>query len=317
MAVGDFLGEAQKGNLPAQFAFGLNDGVAPQRRVGFHDLEFLGLQLARLEQDLIGNADLADVVQGRGLEKHFNGLVVVQQRGKARVPAQVFRQQPHIVLGAADMVAGLVVAGFGEGRQRVDGDILDDFHFPGAPTHLGFKKGVLVAQEVLHAFHGQVGLDPRQHDRRTDWLGDVVDRSELKSAGFVTDLGLGGQENDRNRPCNRVFLESLADFVTVHLRHHDVEQDQVGRCVRTGNRQGPRAAVGDPDPVGITQKIAHQGEIVGNVVDHQDAGLFVGQAMVRHDVSLRSASLSELSRGVKSMTEPMHCPSSSSRGVVR
>ena len=43
---------------------GLLDGVAAELGVGAHDLPLLRGQLARFEQDVVGNAHLADVVQG-------------------------------------------------------------------------------------------------------------------------------------------------------------------------------------------------------------------------------------------------------------
>src|SRR5204863_9496796 len=39
---------------------------------------------------------------------------------------------------------------------------------------------------------------------------------------------LGGEENDRDVPGLGARLDGLADFVSVELRHHDVEHDQVG-----------------------------------------------------------------------------------------
>ncbi len=71
------------------------------------------IQLAGLEQDPIRHADLADVVQRGRFEQQIDGLGS-QLGTKAGVLAEGLRQQPYIVLGAQDMVAGLVVAGFGK-----------------------------------------------------------------------------------------------------------------------------------------------------------------------------------------------------------
>ncbi len=42
------------------------EGLRSQHRMRFHDLEFVVAQTPRLEQDAIGNADLADIMQGAG-----------------------------------------------------------------------------------------------------------------------------------------------------------------------------------------------------------------------------------------------------------
>jgi len=59
--------------------------------VGLHDGEFLGAQLARLEQDAVRNADLADVVQRRRLEQQVQGFVI-EKAGKARMRLQTAGQ---------------------------------------------------------------------------------------------------------------------------------------------------------------------------------------------------------------------------------
>ena len=64
------------------------------------------IQLARLEQDPVWHADLADVVQRGRFEQQIDGLGG-QFGTKTGMLAEGLRQQPHIVLGAQDMVAGL------------------------------------------------------------------------------------------------------------------------------------------------------------------------------------------------------------------
>ena len=66
----------------------------------------------------------------------------------------------------------------------------------------------------------------------------------------------------------------VTDLVAVHARHHDVEQDQVGRVVRLVDLQRFLAAIGHFDLVVVLEQAAHQREVVGGVVDHQHGGLF-------------------------------------------
>ncbi|MNG41382.1 hypothetical protein D3C84_1305310 [compost metagenome] len=63
MAVSDFLGQTKEVDVYPQLVFGMLNGVAPQRRVGLHDLELLWGEAPGLEEDAIGDADLADIVQ--------------------------------------------------------------------------------------------------------------------------------------------------------------------------------------------------------------------------------------------------------------
>ena len=62
--------------------------------------------------------------------------------------AQVLGQQLDVVLGAPDVVAGLVVARLGQRGHGVDGDILDRRHLARAPLDFLFQIVVLVAQEI-------------------------------------------------------------------------------------------------------------------------------------------------------------------------
>jgi hypothetical protein len=49
--------------------------------VGLHDLELVRREPPRLEQDAVGNADLADVVEGRRLESR---LIVCSEENSQR-----------------------------------------------------------------------------------------------------------------------------------------------------------------------------------------------------------------------------------------
>ena len=72
----------------------------------------------------------------------------VEERGEARVVLQLLGQRLDVELGAADVVAGVVVARFGERGHGQDGDVLDRRDLARAPRDLGFQEGVLVPEEV-------------------------------------------------------------------------------------------------------------------------------------------------------------------------
>ena len=176
MGIGDFPSEAQEGIGGVEIPLGGRDGIAPQCGMGLHDLEFVRGQSARLEQDAVGNPHLADIVQRRRLEQQFDGFVV-QGGGEAGVMAKMLGQRPDIVLGAADVVAGGVVAGFRQRSHRHDGDFLNRHHLATAAPHLRLQIGIAVLQELPGAFQRQMRFDPGQHDRWADRFGDVVHRA--------------------------------------------------------------------------------------------------------------------------------------------
>ena len=134
----DLLGLREKGDGGVDVAFGQHDGIAAKQRMCFHHRPFFRRQLAWLEQDGIGNANLADVMQGRRAGEHVD-VVAVERCGKSRVAGEPRRQQMHVALRALDVVAGLVVARLGKMRQRADADRLNQLVFAHAAGDLGFK----------------------------------------------------------------------------------------------------------------------------------------------------------------------------------
>ena len=271
VAVGDFLGHAEERHAHAQAPLGLLDGIAPQRGVGFHDLELLHRQLARLEQDGVGDADLADVVQRRRLVQQVDHAVG-EHVGEARVVAQVLGQGLHVQLGATDVVAGLVVARLGQRGHGHDGHVLDGLHLQRAQRHLALQVGALVAQEVGRGLERQVRGHARQQDGRADGLGDVVHRPQLQAQALVLHVGARGEEDHGNVARVQVRLEPAADLIAVHARHHDVEQDEVGRLLALRDLQRLLPLVGHLHVVVVAQQPAHEREVVGRVVHHEHRG---------------------------------------------
>src|SRR3989344_4411418 len=82
-----------------------------------------GASLAGLSRMRSGLPSFAIVVQRGGLEDRLDG-VFREFVAKARVVLQLAGQRFHIVLRAADMVAGLVVPRFGQRCHGADGGVL-------------------------------------------------------------------------------------------------------------------------------------------------------------------------------------------------
>ena len=95
--------------LPGAVQRLLNDPAA-ERAVLFHDLVFFLRQRARLEQDGVGDADLAHVVQQGGFFQQFDDLF-----GHFQFPGD----DAHVSSDAANVVGGFVVAVFRRAGQRL------------------------------------------------------------------------------------------------------------------------------------------------------------------------------------------------------
>ncbi len=111
----DLLGDGEKIDTLLGILLGLLDGLVAEPCMGFHDDPFLGRQLARLEQDVVGNTDLADVVQRCRLHQQFDG-VARQRIGKTWMGLQRLGERTDVTLRAAQVITGLGGSRFGEPR---------------------------------------------------------------------------------------------------------------------------------------------------------------------------------------------------------
>jgi hypothetical protein len=238
-----------------QFVFMLADDFGTHDRVLVHDLPFLGIELARLEQDGIGDADLADVVHRRRVEDDA-GRFVAQPVGEGN--------QAGVMAHAQDVVAGLVVLEFGGPAKAADDLLAGGQQFQRALLDHALQFARLVVE-------GEVGAHPRLDDGRADRFGDVVDGAGLQAALFVFGAAHRGDEDDRDASPIRIGFETPADFQTADPRHHDVEQDQVGRFVGIDDLQRLFAGGGHPDPVFVAKHFREQVDVFRIVVDNQDA----------------------------------------------
>ena len=72
-----------------------------------------------------------------------------------------------------------------------------------------------------------MSLDTRVQFLHLKWLGDVIHPADGKRLHLVQLLGESADEDDGNPLEIVVGFEVFAHFVAVHLRHIDVQQDQV------------------------------------------------------------------------------------------
>jgi hypothetical protein len=116
-------------------------------------------------------------------------------------------------------------------------------------------------------------VHPRQQLVGVKRLGHVVHCAELEATHDVARLGLRGQEDDRDVAPLRRSLDTRAGLETVHLRHHDVQQDQV-RPHRGQHVERLSAVGGDADRVAFFPQDGGEGlDVGGGVLHDQNAAV--------------------------------------------
>jgi hypothetical protein len=137
-----------------------------------------------------------------------------------------------IVQVAADLPRGLqrcidAQRILGGGRWKVGGDHAELQHTRDVELVLQtIEAGAhLIAQSLLF----QARADARAQERRVERLGKVILGAELDAAYDAFDLVDRRDHDYRQVPQLGVALEMLEHLITVHLRHHDIEQHQIER----------------------------------------------------------------------------------------
>ena len=148
--------------------------------------------------------------------------------------------------------------GIGNGRQH--GAVL-------GIGHAQADDGVAGAQHVQHAV---------AEDRPVDRLGDEVGRAHLVGVGDRLDVVAAGDHDDRHRRARLDAADLAAGREAVHVRHFDVQQDQVRRhALEVGD--GLHAVLGfDAVQAHLAEHFQHQQAHHRIVVRHQDHATFVG-----------------------------------------
>jgi len=106
---------------------------------------------------------------------------------------------------------------------------------------------------------------------------NVIDRAELKPLGLILGFGPSGQKDHRNGRSLRIGLEPRADLVAIHLRHRDIEQDEVRLVGGTSMFERLGAAGRDLGTILILQDRERRGDVGRRIVDDQNG-------LVRHKV---------------------------------
>ncbi len=229
--------------------------------------------------------------------------------------AVIFRQQRHDVLGlgglgkrgettevaeqrgdlAPVVFQDLLVARrhdrLGKLRRQEPAQPANPLELLDLGRHLGFEAEVQHLHFVVQRLDAQHGAYPGDQRAMVDRLGEIVVAAGVEAGDHVLRRRLGGDHDHRDEGQALVGLQPAHHFQPVDLGHHDVEQDQVGQGFRHF-RQG-LLAVGRLDHLVAerAQPHAQDLDVIGNVVDHQDAG------GVAHDQRLVVVEEARLARG--------------------
>ena len=71
-------------------------------------------------------------------------------------------------------------------------------------------------------------LHAGQHFFQAKRFGNIVHAADLKPLYHIFCSRFGGDKYDWNIPSRLIVLQPSADFDSIHLRHHDIQQNQVG-----------------------------------------------------------------------------------------
>ena len=207
------MGEGQCARKGEQRVIVLPDDFSADLRMPFHLFPFGGGQAAALVQHLCGHAQLADIMQRRGLHDQViqGGLGAGGLCHQARIVAQTNHPVTHrrafvILHGACQTAHQLHARCFKLGSAF-------------AHQRLLFAPAIGQFKMVAHARAQHFGVE------RFD---DVIGGAELKSFYNVGRFIFRGQKNHRNFGCCRSNLECAAYIVAAGAGHIDVQQHQIG-----------------------------------------------------------------------------------------
>src|SRR5205807_1456429 len=139
-----------------------------------------------------------------------------------------------------------------------------------AQIHFDVAEGVALLVLGYGLGAAQHGFHAGQQLADGEWLGDVVVGAQFESDDLVDFLASRGQHDDWDR---RPFsFELLADIEAAHARHHDVQDDQVGRFGQSPLQAGNPVGSGDDAVALVFEVVAQAGDHVGFVFYNQDFG---------------------------------------------
>jgi hypothetical protein len=195
------------------------EDLVSDHRVAAHHLPFGVVQLGGLEQDLVRDADLADVVQRRG-ELDGLHLLAVQADGGG--------DEARVARHADQVVAGLLVAELaraGEAQQRL---LLALPHFARRILDHVLEQAAPVLERELLAAQGEQVAAARQAFARVHRLGEEIGDAGVERGVAHLAVVVHRDHDDRHVLVARQSAQALHELDAVHVGHHVIDQHQVG-----------------------------------------------------------------------------------------
>jgi hypothetical protein len=219
--------------------------------------------LAGLSRIWSGNADLADVVQRRG-ELDGLGLVAVEP-DRARDEARIARHADQVV--ARLLVAEL--AGAGQPEQRL---LLALAHLARGVLHHVLEQAPAVLERELLPAQGKQVAATRQALARVDRLGEEIGDARVERRVTHLAVVVNRHHHDRHVLVARQRAQALHELDAVHVRHHVVDEHQVGDVARRPDHgiDRPGEALDRDALVEAAHHLLQDGPAGRLVVDHHD-----------------------------------------------
>jgi hypothetical protein len=208
------------------------DHLLAENRVRLHEALLLRCERPRLEQDAVGDADLAHVVQ----EEAVAGARVVHDLGARRA-----RELDGVALYAVRVRTRARVLRLERARERHDRLLVGPLEEETLAT-LDLEQMAQVARVKLELLV-EPGFPRSTRARSAEAAGDPLDdREQLERAERLGEEGVGagllaerlhvlaetGEEDDADVPRVRIELDAPAELEPVDSGQADVEDDDVG-----------------------------------------------------------------------------------------
>ncbi len=202
--------------------------------------------------------------------EHAHHLLRLRGLGERREAAQIAEHHADVAAMALDDVVAGRDQELGDLRREEPLEPADTLDLADLIRHALLERLVPLVDLVVQFLDAQHRLHARHQRRLVDRLGQVFVGAGVEPGDDVLAVGLRGHQDDRRERHLLVRLDALGDLDAVELRHHDVEQDQVGQMLLGGDER-LLAVGGLQQLVAVDAEPRDQNVAVGLVVvDDQD-----------------------------------------------
>ena len=150
--------------------------------------------------------------------------------------------------------------------STVSGVLIEIEPQPAGDQHV--RRG---ARQLVEPGAAQQRVDPRHHLAGVERLGDVVVGAQLQAHDLVGVFHARGQHDDRRGGQRLVGAHDARDLPTVEVRHHQVEDDQVGPLAAQHVQRGLAIGGGEHLVAGLLQVAAQHFDDGLIIVNDQDS----------------------------------------------